>query len=101
MELGEIIAIAEGSVVFPVNKTPYRMALLTHFRKLQAIEGEGDTMSDEKFYLTRAQICRKYSQQFWEEQNAGKYPNLALIINDAIAEGIDDYMNYLSGRKIP
>ena len=63
-----------------------------------------DAMNDEDekaAWLTRAQICRKYSQQFWEEQNAGKYPNLSLIINDAIAEGIDDYMRYLSGRKTP
>ena len=42
---------------------------------------------DEEWRL-RADICRKYSTQFWDEQNAGKHPNVGLIINDAIAEAI-------------
>ena len=40
----------------------------------------------------RVNLCRKYSEQFWREHNAGKLPNLALIINDAIGEAIEQHL---------
>ena len=39
----------------------------------------------------RAAICKKYSQQFWDAHNANELPNLALIINDAIGEAIEQH----------
>lgn len=47
----------------------------------------------EDEYQKRAAICRKYAEQYYDETAGGKLPNLALIINDAIAEGIELHMN--------
>ncbi len=43
--------------------------------------------------------CKKYAHQFYAENEAGQFPNLALIINDAIAEGIEAYMAALKKDK--
>ncbi len=54
-----------------------------------------------KFESERAALCRKYSEQFWEEQNAGRLPNLALIINDAVNDGIIQYAKLRSAEVSP
>ena len=43
----------------------------------------------EEEYRLRADICRKYADQYHDEMADGKYPNLGLIINDAIGEAIE------------
>ena len=45
----------------------------------------------EEEHHARAAICRKYAEQYWNETAGGKLPNLALIINDAIGEAIEQY----------
>lgn len=40
----------------------------------------------------RASLCMKYSKLFWDAHNGHELPNLALIINDAITEGIEQYV---------
>ena len=67
------------------------MSLPSRFHSLPS---RFDSMNDderERHAQLRAAICRKYSEQFWDEQNAGKCPNLALIINDAIGEAIEEH----------
>ena len=56
---------------------------------------ELDDVMERKFESEaelRAAICRKYAQQYYEEIEAQKWPNLALIINDAIAEAAEQFV---------
>lgn len=46
----------------------------------------------EERYARRAAICHKYAEQYYDETAGGKLPNLALIINDAISEAIQEHV---------
>ena len=49
----------------------------------------------------RQEICRKYAEKFYKELGEQRFPNLLLLINAAIGEGIEEYLKYENSYTKP
>ena len=59
----------------------------------------------------RQEICRKYAEKFYKEleldrivpwtEGEQRFPNLLLLINAAIGEGIEEYLRYENSYTKP